>query len=57
MIENTELNLFEIEREVTSLENRSILFKPILCDIRDFSVVNNIFNEFKPQSSFSCSCV
>ena len=34
-------------------EKRSdILFKPVLCDIRDFYIVDQLFKEFKPQVVF-----
>ena len=51
MIDNSELNLFEIEREVTSLEY-PILFKPVLADIRDYDMIVQIFKEFEPQIVF-----
>jgi len=51
MMDISEFNLFEIDRELSSDES-NILFKPILSDIRDFSVVDQIFNEFKPQVVF-----
>ena len=51
MIDISELNLFEIDREIN--ENKSpILFKHVLSDIRDFSVVDQVFNEFQPQIVF-----
>ena len=51
MMDISELNLFEIDREVHK-EDSNILFKPILSDIRDYSVVDQVFNEFKPQVVF-----
>ena len=51
MIEFSELNLFEIEREIIKKDS-NILFKPILADIRDYSSLENIFKEFKPQIVF-----
>ena len=30
-------------------EASNILFKPVLSDIRDYSVVDQVFDEFKPQ--------
>ena len=51
MMDISELNLFEIDREIKA-EDSNILFKPILSDIRDYSVVDQIFNEFKPQVVF-----
>ena len=51
MLDYSELNLFEIDREV-SLTKSNILSKPILADIRDISALENIFKEFKPQIVF-----
>jgi FlaA1/EpsC-like NDP-sugar epimerase len=51
LMDISELNLFEIDREIMS-EDSVILFKPILSDIRDYSVVDQVFNEFKPQVVF-----
>ncbi len=51
MMDTSELNLFQIDREIIS-EESNILFKPVLSDIRDFSVVDQVFNEFKPQIVF-----
>ena len=51
MMDISELNLFEIDREILS-DDTKILFKPVLSDIRDYSVVNKVFNEFKPQVVF-----
>ena len=51
MIDSSELNLFEIDRESKKL-NSQILFKPILSDIRDSFLVDQIFEEFKPQIVF-----
>ena len=51
MMDISELNLFEIDREVIE-EESNILFKPVLSDIRDYSVVDQVFNEFKPQVVF-----
>lgn len=51
MMDISELNLFEIDRELVSKDS-NILFKPILSDIRDYSVVDQVFNEFKPQVVF-----
>ena len=48
MMEISELNLFEIDREI-NLNDSKILFKPILSDIRDNHVVDRVFEEFKPQ--------
>ncbi len=51
LVDISELNLFEIDREISN-ENSHILFKPVLADIRDSSVVDQVFNEFKPQIVF-----
>ena len=51
MMDTSELNLFKIDREIMSDES-TILFKPVLSDIRDYSVVDQVFNEFKPQVVF-----
>jgi FlaA1/EpsC-like NDP-sugar epimerase len=51
MIDISELNLFEIEREVIKNDS-NILFKPILSDIRDYSMVDQLFSEFRPQIVF-----
>ena len=51
MIDISELNLFEIERELKKRSSK-ILFKPILCDIRDSNAIEKIFEEFKPQIVF-----
>ena len=48
MMDISELNLFEIDRDVMS-NSSHILFKPVLSDIRDYSIVDQIFNEFQPQ--------
>jgi len=51
MMDISELNLFEIDREIMA-EDSNILFKPVLSDIRDYSVVDQVFDEFKPQIVF-----
>ncbi len=52
MVDNSELNLFEIDSEVVSEKKSHILFKPILCDIRDNNTVNQVFKEYEPQVVF-----
>ncbi|MDA9992041.1 polysaccharide biosynthesis protein, partial [Candidatus Marinimicrobia bacterium] len=48
MIDISELNLFDIEREIK--QNKSeVLVKPVLCDIRDSLIINQIFEDYKPQ--------
>ena len=51
MMDISELNLFEIDREIVN-DDAKILYKPVLSDIRDYSVVDQVFNEFKPQVVF-----
>jgi len=51
MLDISELNLFEIDREIITEESR-VLFKPVLSDIKDHSVVDQVFNEFEPQVVF-----
>ena len=51
MMDISELNLFEIDREIID-EASNILFKPVLSDIRDYSVVDQVFDQFKPQVVF-----
>ena len=51
MMDISELNLFEIDREILA-DDSHILFKPVLSDIRDNSVVDQVFDEFKPQIVF-----
>ena len=50
MIEISELNLFQIDREIN--DSSDILIKPILSDIRDKNSLNSIFEDFKPQVVF-----
>ena len=51
MLEISELNLFEIEREAKKLNSKTLI-KPILCDIRDSLNIEEIFEEYKPQIVF-----
>ena len=51
MVDFSELNLFEIEREFAS-NNSNVLLKPVLSDIRDLRTVESIFKEYKPQLVF-----
>tara|TARA_Y100001980_G_C14555024_1_gene342697 strand:- start:887 stop:2788 length:1902 start_codon:yes stop_codon:yes gene_type:complete len=48
MIDISELNLFEIDRQLKQNDTKTLL-KPILCDIRDYSTVQDVFEEYKPQ--------
>ena len=51
ILDISELNLFEIDREVNN-GNSEVLFKPLLCDIRDSQNLEKVFSEFKPQIVF-----
>tara|TARA_Y100001958_G_scaffold160115_1_gene166505 strand:- start:2197 stop:3891 length:1695 start_codon:yes stop_codon:yes gene_type:complete len=51
MLDSSELNLFELDREVVS-DKSKILYKPILSDIRDYDVINQVFSEYRPQIVF-----
>ncbi len=51
LIDFSELNLFEIERELFKQQS-NILLKPILSDIRDYHSTDSIFKEYKPQVVF-----
>ena len=51
MIDISELNLFQIEQETSAIDS-SILFKPILTDIKDEPSLNTVFKEFMPQVVF-----
>jgi FlaA1/EpsC-like NDP-sugar epimerase len=51
MMEISELNLFKLDREL-NLGNSSILIKSILSDVRDPVIVNQIFDEYRPQVVF-----
>ncbi len=48
MVDISELNLFEIDRQLKQNDTKTLL-KPILCDIRDYTTVQNVFEEYKPQ--------
>ena len=48
MIDISELNLFEIDRQLNQNDTKTLL-KPILCDIRDYSTLQDVFEEYKPQ--------
>jgi FlaA1/EpsC-like NDP-sugar epimerase len=51
MVDFSELNLFEIEREFVS-NNSNVLLKPVLSDIIELRTVESIFEEYKPQLVF-----
>ena len=47
MLDNSELNLFEILGNVTT-----VLTKPLLSNIRDLDILGKVFNEYEPQVVF-----
>lgn len=51
LLDISEFNLFQIEREIVT-HNSKILFKPILSDIRDLSLMDSVFGEYRPQIVF-----
>jgi FlaA1/EpsC-like NDP-sugar epimerase len=51
ILDISELNLFEIEREILSIPS-NVLVKPVLSDIRDLRIMNKVFQEFEPQVVF-----
>jgi len=51
MLDNSEFNLFEIEREILT-QNSNVLIKPLLSNIRDANILGKIFTEFEPQIVF-----
>jgi len=51
MLDNSEYNLFQIEREIS--EKRSnVLTKPLLTNVRDNDVLSKVFTEYEPQIIF-----
>lgn len=51
MLDNSEYNLFQIEREI--LEKRSsVLTKPLLTNVRDIDILSKVFTEYEPQIIF-----
>ena len=51
MLDNSEINLFDIEREVISMST-NVLVKPLLSNIRDINILNKVFTEYEPQVVF-----
>ena len=51
MLDNSELNLFHIEREILGKPN-NVLTKPLLSNIRDLDILGKVFNEYEPQVVF-----
>jgi len=51
MLDNSEINLFNIEREVISMPT-NVLVKPLLSNIRDVNILKKVFTEYEPQIVF-----
>ena len=51
MLDNSELNLFQIEREILG-NPTNVLTKPLLSNIRDLDILGKVFNEYEPQVVF-----
>ncbi|MFL2983059.1 MAG: polysaccharide biosynthesis protein [Candidatus Neomarinimicrobiota bacterium] len=51
MLDNSEFNLFNIEREVLSKVS-NVLTKPLLSNIRDLDILSKVFIEYQPQVVF-----
>ena len=51
MLDNSEYNLFNIEREILHKET-NVLVKPLLSNIRDKEILSKIFSEYEPQVVF-----
>ena len=51
MLDNSEYNLFQIEREILEKPN-NVLIKPLLTNVRDHEILSKVFNEYEPQIIF-----
>jgi len=51
MLDNSEYNLFNIEREIIG-KFSNVLTKPLLSNIRDLDILSKVFNEYQPQVVF-----
>ena len=51
MLDNSEYNLFQIEREVLS-KNTNVLTIPLLSNIRDLDILGKVFSQYEPQIVF-----
>ncbi len=51
MLDNSEYNLFQIEREILG-KVTNVLSKPLLSNIRDLDILSKVFNEYQPQVVF-----
>ncbi len=56
MIDNSEFNLYEIEREISS-SFPELNKKAIYCDVRDLSHIRSIFREEKPEVIFHAAAI
>ncbi len=51
MLDNSEYNLFQIEREVLS-KNTNVLTIPLLSNIRDLDILSKVYSQYEPQIVF-----
>ena len=51
ILDNSEYNLFNIERELLGKEN-NVLIKPLLSNIRDKDILSKVFSQYEPQVIF-----
>ena len=51
LLDNSEYNLFNIEREIIGKEN-NVLVKPLLSNIRDKDILSKVFSQYEPQVVF-----
>jgi len=51
MLDNSEFNLFTIEREILGKPS-NVLTKPLLSNIRDSDILSKVFTEYQPQVVF-----
>ena len=51
LLDNSEYNLFNIEREILGKEN-NVLVKPLLSNIRDKDILSKVFSQYEPQVVF-----
>ena len=51
MLDNSEYNLFQIEREILS-KNTNVLTIPLLSNIRDLDILSKVYSQYEPQIVF-----
>ena len=51
MLDSSEYNLFQIEREILS-DSNNVLTKPLLSNIRDLDILKKVFSQYQPQVIF-----